>query len=418
MTATVRMSRSRPPSPVPQTQAITTPGVVVRQIATPMAGSLTTEPAQPLGTLYAYTPEQPLPPPPRWHFSDGGIAGMSLYRDTLDGFMRNMQAQVAELREAILEEREARNPRKWSIHSEREARKVVDQKLVTLSAELKACKKRFVNYQALPDMDLRKALDRIESRGHIHIDIGRDPGQVYLLHPITFVRRTAGDAPTAAFTHPDLAHAICEDLAEAARLFDCTVAVEGHTKGGEGEFWQVLANNRARLVAEKINSLGVDSDKITCQGLPGRLGLNDSCTVVRLGIQGFAKQLVPNYPFLESRVASLSNGHVVVPSDGGFVESWVSSPSVSRAPSPSVSRMVSSRELPTAYLESQPIGSATVLGSSMSVPYIESRAITPTASMRSGSTVALPRATAVEVSPRTVNPRTSSFTRMHPLPVR
>lgn len=329
---------------------------------------------------------------------------MLLYRDTLDGFIRNMQAQVAELRSAILEEREARNPRKWSIHSERMSRKVVDNKLLTLTAELKACKRRFVDYQALPESDVRKALDRIEARGNIHIDIGRDPGQVYLLRPITFVRRVAGDAPDAAFCQPELAHAICADLAEAAKLFDCSVAVEGHTKGGESEFWQVLANNRARLVAEKINSLGVESDKITCQGLPGKLGLNDSVTVVRMDIKGFERHLC-----LERRVtSSVENGTVDGRSSYApsvFMDSWMSSPSASRAPSPSVSRMVSSAVPVGSYENAAPIQAFPVSPQSRSVPYIENRVSVPNGvvrqtSMPQSAVVAVPRVAPLEAMGR------------------
>lgn len=221
---------------------------------------------------------------------------VTLYRETLDCFIRSMQAELAELRLAVYEERESRNPRKWSVHAERDARKAVDQKLDHLSSELQHCKRRFVSYHSLPTGDLRKALDKIEGRGNIQVDISSEPGQVHLIRPLLFQRRTAGDPPTADFSQPDLAQNICDDLAEVAKLFDCSVTVEGHTKGGEGEFWQALANNRARLVAEKLVSLGIDADKISCQGRPGKLGLNNSCTVVRLGIPSMSHQPVQSWP--------------------------------------------------------------------------------------------------------------------------
>lgn len=222
---------------------------------------------------------------------------VSLYRDTLECFIRSMASELADLRHAIYEERESRNPRKWSIHAERDARRTVDTKLDILASELQNCKERFVSYNSLPNGDLRKALDKIEGRGNIHVDItSDDAGSVQLNRPILFQRRTAGDPPTAEFAQPELVHNICTDLAEVATLFDCPVVVEGHTKGGEGEFWQALANNRARLVAEKLVNLGIDAEKISCQGRPGKIGVNNSCTIVRLGIPGMGHHPVQSWP--------------------------------------------------------------------------------------------------------------------------
>merc|ERR1719247_306675 len=103
-----------------------------------------------------------------------------------------MMAEVDELRRTISEERESRNPRKWSIHAEREARRATDRTVGNLNRELELCKKPFVTYHSLPDRDLRKVLDKVESRGNIHVDISSDQGQVQFIRPLLFQRRTTG----------------------------------------------------------------------------------------------------------------------------------------------------------------------------------------------------------------------------------
>jgi len=223
-------------------------------------------------------------------------APVSLYRETLDCCFRTMQAELQALRHAVYDERESRNPKKWSIHAERDARKAVDAKIDHLAEYFQSCKKRFVSYHSLPQSDLRKAVTTVEERGNIQVDLCSDAGQVHFIRPLLFQRRTAGDPPTAEFANKGVATSICSDLAEVAKLFDCSVAVEGHTKGGEGEFWQALANNRARHVAEKLVSLGIDAEKISCQGRPGKNGVNNSCTIVRLGIPSMAHQPVQSWP--------------------------------------------------------------------------------------------------------------------------
>mmetsp|Transcript_18443 Transcript_18443/g.29938 ORF Transcript_18443/g.29938 Transcript_18443/m.29938 type:complete len:443 (-) Transcript_18443:54-1382(-) len=282
-------------NPVVGTSQTVTSVAGAPQVANPLTGTVQTY--VPTNTVYG-TVAQPLvyveEPVP--YLREYVAQPVHLYRDTLDGFIRSMQAELASLRYAIYEERESRNPRKWSIHGEREARKAVDKRLGLLAEELQNCKKRLVSYHSLPTHDVRKALDKIESRGNVHVDITNDPGHVHLVRPLLFSRRTAGDPPTAEFAQPDLADLICQDVAEIAILFDCTVTVEGHTKGGEGDFWQALANNRARAAAEKIASFGVSTDKISCQGLPGKLGVNNSCVIVRLGIPSLSRHPVQTLP--------------------------------------------------------------------------------------------------------------------------
>ena len=160
---------------------------------------------------------------------------------------------MTELSAAVLEERESRNPRKWSIQAERESRRRVDDKLGVLGSLLDACVARFAGHHNWPSSDLRSSLDVVESRKNVQVDLLS--GTVQLLKPMAlhFKPRAGHDPPSAEFLEPSVADAVCSDLAEVARIFDCQeVLVQGHTKGTghEGEFSQTLANNRAQIVVE------------------------------------------------------------------------------------------------------------------------------------------------------------------------
>jgi len=218
---------------------------------------------------------------------------IALYKHTLEGAIGQMQAEVAELQQAILDERRSRNTRRLSIEDERRARERTDSKLATLSAELKNCKARFAlsgHEWWHGHQDLRKELTKIEARQNVQVDM--NSGRVILLRQINFKQRFAGDAPAAEFCEPQLATVICEDIAAVALLFGCPVKVEGHTKGGKGKFWQTLADNRARLVADKIVEAGLDAKSVTTAGLPGNLGLHDSRVEVTLSLPRYADQPV------------------------------------------------------------------------------------------------------------------------------
>merc|ERR1712046_177305 len=136
--------------------------------------------------------------------------------------------------------------------------------------------------------ELQRNLHSIEQRGNVQVNF--DTGDIHLIRPINFAPRTTRDQPTAEFTQPEIAGAICSDLASIQCLFECPVTVEGHTKGGEGDFWQRLAEERARVVVEKMVENGADFKKIASRGLPGTLGLNETVTKVKLELPERAKQ--------------------------------------------------------------------------------------------------------------------------------
>lgn len=65
---------------------------------------------------------------------------------------------------------------------------------------------------------------------------------------------------------------------------DDPIRIEGHTKGGNTRFWQTLADDRARIVADLMVEHGANPKMITTVGLPGTTGLNETRTIVYFDI--------------------------------------------------------------------------------------------------------------------------------------
>lgn len=169
-----------------------------------------------------------------------------------------------------------------SLQREKEDREMLEVQHGELQSEVETLKAHISELDFFATNDLQKALHIIELRGNVQVNF--DTGDVKLLRPISFQPRTTKDTPVATFTQPEIANSICQDLAEVMKLFDCPIEVEGHTKGGEGEFWQTLANERARVVVQKMVEFGAPANKITSRGRPGTLGLNETRTVVHLNL--------------------------------------------------------------------------------------------------------------------------------------
>lgn len=172
-----------------------------------------------------------------------------------------MQNQIRQLQMQLAEERQQR---------------------MFLQAQLSACIRRLDKLDP-PESPLQLAVRRVEERGNIRVN--HATGHVNLLRPLAFQPRTTKDEPTAVFREPDTAEAVCKDLAEISNIFNCPVTIEGHTKGGESEFWQTLANRRARVIAETMIDFGANPHLLHTQGLPGRLGKNEVKTEVYMDIR-------------------------------------------------------------------------------------------------------------------------------------
>merc|ERR1712070_95017 len=114
-------------------------------------------------------------------------------------------------------------------------------------ARLQCGKPDFDKHNGLDVKTKTDAIQVVEQRGNIQVDLRQ--GRVTILKSLEFDLRTTKEEPTAVFSDPCQAQAICKDLAEVANIFGCSVLIEGHTRGGEGEFWQKLAENRALAVA-------------------------------------------------------------------------------------------------------------------------------------------------------------------------
>lgn len=247
-------------------------------------------------TVYQSSPRSiTVAPPPSQPAMVAVVNPMSDAMQGISAHISSLQMQIQELVRTLNNERQARERLEWSSNAERQAREGVEAKLAGLETEVSAVKAHF-NTREVPVVangptdrgfsilgafgadKNAQAIRSIEARGNVEID--HATGHVHLLQHLKFRPRTTRDPPTAEFVNPAVADAICADLAQLSSMFHCPMRIEGHTKGGEGEFWQALAEDRARIVAEKIIEHGGDGAKFTTIGRPGRTGLNETKTMV------------------------------------------------------------------------------------------------------------------------------------------
>lgn len=155
-----------------------------------------------------------------------------------------------------------------------------------LRAEIEQLKNRVSSLEvpqvmAIPqESELERRIREIELRGNVRIDWQR--GLVEVLREIGFVPRRTTESPDAELANPSAACFIFDDVAEAAGLVGGTVTVEGHTRGGESDFWQALAMDRARLVGKALIDRGIDQNRIVTRGMPGKSGLNKVAVLIHL----------------------------------------------------------------------------------------------------------------------------------------
>lgn len=155
-----------------------------------------------------------------------------------------------------------------------------------LRAEIEQLKNRVSSLEvpqvmAIPqESELERRIREIELRGNVRIDWQR--GLVEVLREIGFVPRRTTESPDAELANPSAACFIFDDVAEAAGLVGGTVTVEGHTRGGESDFWQALAMDRARLVGKALIDRGIDQNRIVTRGMPGKRGLNKVAVLIHL----------------------------------------------------------------------------------------------------------------------------------------
>lgn len=122
----------------------------------------------------------------------------------------------------------------------------------------------------------------IERRGNVTIDLKN--GDVDIIRGLDFKPRKTTETPDAEFSDYEKGDATLQDVAELVKMFDVPLVVEGHSKGGENEFWQQLASNRSRYVMDKLIEFGIPKGHIIAKGLPGKKGRNKACIVIRLDI--------------------------------------------------------------------------------------------------------------------------------------
>jgi len=212
-----------------------------------------------------------------------GLDWLHQYEKDKNQMMGMIEASQRTANNSVLENNQLR----VALQSETSARVGFEEKVDYLQNEIDLLKAHISEFDHFSTTQLQRDLHKIESRGNVQVDFNK--GEIRLVNPITFVPRTTRDEPTAEFSKPDAAHNICQDLAEVMNLFNCPAEVEGHTKGGESEFWQTLADDRAHVVVEKIIEHGGDGAKMSSVGKPGKRGMNESKTVVRLDLPEEAK---------------------------------------------------------------------------------------------------------------------------------
>lgn len=113
-----------------------------------------------------------------------------------------------------------------------------------------------------------QSIQEIQACGNISVDGSR----IQVLRDIQFVPRRATDPPTAELADPEEARPIFDHIAAACKYLGEKVIVEGHTKGGGTQFWQDLADARARLVGQELVARGVNPKYMTTRGLPKHRG--------------------------------------------------------------------------------------------------------------------------------------------------
>jgi hypothetical protein len=167
------------------------------------------------------------------------------------------------------------------LENERRMRMDLQAQMNEVLRELAICKQRLDRLDP-PESALHSAVKRVERRGNLRLN--HQTGHVTLLAPLAFHPRTTKDEPTAVLRDPEIADAICRDLAELSQIFNCPMTIEGHTKGGQNDFWQTLADRRAMLIADKMVEFGANPNVLETRGLPGRLGKNEVRTEVYMDI--------------------------------------------------------------------------------------------------------------------------------------
>eukprot|EP00929_Paragymnodinium_shiwhaense_P073504 TRINITY_DN37475_c0_g1_i3.p1 TRINITY_DN37475_c0_g1~~TRINITY_DN37475_c0_g1_i3.p1 ORF type:complete len:402 (+),score=62.92 TRINITY_DN37475_c0_g1_i3:53-1258(+) len=213
--------------------------------------------------------------------------------------------EVAALREELAEERRLRRKEmEQHIHVEGSLRQAIDELrlLIAVREPLpvppEPQETRCQNEVPVPpepqETETERRVREVELNGNIEVDLRN--GRINVLRPIEFVPRRKTDLPTADLADPSSAQRILDDIASVQKLFNQHVIVEGHTRGGESEFWQVLADDRARLVGDALEAVGVPRKQISTRGLPGKLGMNKVDVVVLLGSEMVAQKTAPAWP--------------------------------------------------------------------------------------------------------------------------
>jgi len=149
-------------------------------------------------------------------------------------------------------------------------------------AQLQKAQEALEDPSRQPAPQLLRRVKELEARKNLRLDL--KSGELELLRSIDFEPRKAAEAPTAAFADPRAAERVLQDVAELEAMFKVPMVIEAHSKGASTEFWEQLATNRAGLIKQQLEDLGVEDQLVTARGLPGNKGVNKACIICRLEI--------------------------------------------------------------------------------------------------------------------------------------
>jgi len=168
-----------------------------------------------------------------------------------------------------------------------------------LIKEVSQCRE-FMEKQQLPqahshtETDTFAPLRAVEARGNVKINY--EDGQVMLAKPLLFIPKAPADGPVAQLKDEATANAICQDVAEISKITQWPMIIEGHTKGVATEFGQKLADERARIVKEKVHRFGGNPSLVKSRGLPGKRGKNEAKIEIYVDVDSTSPGMSWNIP--------------------------------------------------------------------------------------------------------------------------
>lgn len=138
-----------------------------------------------------------------------------------------------------------------------------------------------------PVIKLFRLLRDIERRGNVKIDTR---GGDVEIKDLPWAPKKPPQPPTGEIANQKTADPILTDIFEIVESLAVPVTIEGHMKQGQGGtqgWWQELADNRMKYLADLIEVRGtVARSQIHPKGVPGKKGLNKAAILIKFDMAG------------------------------------------------------------------------------------------------------------------------------------